>query len=143
MLGLPGPVCLAADTSPLDGFRALVCFLSWFANRPGAATPISEEELSTQMGISARPSRRQPRQRGSADPPVGEKDLSVKRDSSSAIKIGGLRMTPAEGGAARRSGRPYMLVGHETKADSSPGSPPESWRRRARNDNAGAFVSVR
>ena len=26
MLVLPAPVSLAADTSPLDGFRALVCF---------------------------------------------------------------------------------------------------------------------
>ncbi len=41
VLVLPAPVCLAADTSPLDGFRALDCFLSWFANRPAAATPRS------------------------------------------------------------------------------------------------------
>ncbi len=41
MLVLPAPVCLAADTSPLDGFRALVRFLSWFANRPAVATPRS------------------------------------------------------------------------------------------------------
>jgi hypothetical protein len=36
--GLPVPVCLAADTSPLDGFRAFVCFLSRFSNRSVAAT---------------------------------------------------------------------------------------------------------
>ncbi len=34
VLVLPAPVCLAADTSPLDGFRTVVCFLPWFANRP-------------------------------------------------------------------------------------------------------------
>lgn len=28
MLGLPAPVWLAVDTSPIDVFRALVCFLA-------------------------------------------------------------------------------------------------------------------
>ncbi len=46
MPGLPAPVYLAADTSPLDGFRALVCFLSRSANRPAAATSRSLFELS-------------------------------------------------------------------------------------------------
>ncbi len=41
VLILPAPLCLAADTSSLDGFRALVFFPSWFANRPVAATPRS------------------------------------------------------------------------------------------------------
>ena len=37
MLVWPAPVCLAADTSPLDGFQALFCFLSWFPSdgQPG------------------------------------------------------------------------------------------------------------
>ncbi len=48
MLVLPAPVCLAADTSPLDGFRALVCFLSWFANRPAL------NELKQVQGLLAR-----------------------------------------------------------------------------------------
>jgi hypothetical protein len=30
VLVLSAPVCLAGDTSPLDGLRALVCFPSWF-----------------------------------------------------------------------------------------------------------------
>jgi hypothetical protein len=39
VLVLPAPLRLAVDTSPLDGFRALVCFLSWFTNRPAPAAP--------------------------------------------------------------------------------------------------------
>jgi len=41
VLVLPAPVCLADDTSPLEGFRALVYFPSWLANRPAAQTPPS------------------------------------------------------------------------------------------------------
>src|ERR1700730_7557365 len=41
VLSSPVPVCLAANVSPLDDFRALVCFLSWVVNRPAATTPRS------------------------------------------------------------------------------------------------------
>ena len=37
MLVLLAPVCLAADTSPLDGLRALVYILSRFVSRPAGA----------------------------------------------------------------------------------------------------------
>ncbi len=50
---LPVPLFLTADTSLLDGFRALVCFLPWFAPRPAAATPRSFSACRRKASASA------------------------------------------------------------------------------------------